>query len=153
MCCRLYYQGREDRVASCPSTIHTWLHVPQDIINAGPSWLSWAFPMEREVQWAKAGVKDAKKQPFAHMAGRALRREQIKHLGHRLGISRQLDVDQRLKDSKDGSLGPKREVQEMGCKCLRLKHRDDETYMTKTKTLCCALLASSLSSSEKTTDS
>jgi hypothetical protein len=86
--------------------------------------------MEREVQWAKAGVKDAKKKPFVHMAGRALRREQIKHLGHRLGISRRLNLDQRIKDMKDGKLGPKREVQEMNCKCPRHRLGDDKTYMT-----------------------
>jgi hypothetical protein len=73
--------------------------------------------MEREVQWAKAGVKDAKRHPFAHMAGRALIREQTKQLGHRLGIAARLDIDQRIQDLKLSGLGPKRELQIADCKC------------------------------------
>jgi hypothetical protein len=113
----LYYRGQADRLAACPSTLHAWLHLPQDILNAGPSWQSWAFPMEREVQWAKAGVKDARHHPFVHMANRALRREQLKQLGHRLHISKLLDIKQRVIDSKMKNRGPKREQQHLTCEC------------------------------------
>ena len=71
--------------------------------------------MEREVQWAKAGVKQARYHPFAHMAGRAHRREQIKQLGHHLGIAERLDIDQRIANGKNSNLGPKHEQQIDNC--------------------------------------
>jgi hypothetical protein len=71
--------------------------------------------MEREVQWAKAGVKEARHHPFVHMATRALRREQLKQLGHRLQISKLLDIKQRVANSKVKNRGPKREQQTLTC--------------------------------------
>jgi hypothetical protein len=44
---RLYYQYQEDRLPTCPLTIHALLHLPDYIRRAGPLWASWAFVMER----------------------------------------------------------------------------------------------------------
>ncbi|KIM20269.1 hypothetical protein M408DRAFT_308535 [Serendipita vermifera MAFF 305830] len=79
--------------------------------------------MEREVQWAKAGVKHARNHPFIHMGHRALRREQIKQLGYRLGITELLDIDQRIANSKNQNLGPKHEKQE-GISHLHTVHQE-----------------------------
>jgi len=44
---RLYYQYTEDRLPTCPLTIHALLHIPEYIRRTGPLWTSWAFVMER----------------------------------------------------------------------------------------------------------
>lgn len=71
--------------------------------------------MEREVQWAKERVKHARLHPFVHMASCAVRREQIKQLGHRLGLAEWLDISQRIANSKKSNLGPKHEQQIDDC--------------------------------------
>ena len=43
---RIYYQGNPECLSACPVTIHGLLHVADSILESGPVWASWAFPME-----------------------------------------------------------------------------------------------------------
>jgi hypothetical protein len=57
MPCRLYYGGDPSRLATCPITIHSLLHIADSIAAAGPVWCSWAFPMERFCGLLQRAVK------------------------------------------------------------------------------------------------
>lgn len=43
----MYYQLSPARLPMCPVTLHALLHIPDGIIDSGPVWVSWAFPIER----------------------------------------------------------------------------------------------------------
>lgn len=114
--CRLYYQYAKNRLPICVSTIHAIIHLPQDILNAGPLWMSWAFPIEREVQWNKTLTQLARHRPYAFLAKKCLRREQVKQLGYRLGIAEQLDIPARIQSQTHDGFGPSREELKGQCK-------------------------------------
>ncbi|RXW22118.1 hypothetical protein EST38_g3746 [Candolleomyces aberdarensis] len=44
---KLYYQFKPECLPLCPLTIHAVLHIPDNIVETGPVWTSWAFPTER----------------------------------------------------------------------------------------------------------
>ncbi|KDQ21906.1 hypothetical protein BOTBODRAFT_99767 [Botryobasidium botryosum FD-172 SS1] len=44
---RIYYQYQPDRLSTCPLTMHSVIHIPQNIRDSGPKWANWCFQMER----------------------------------------------------------------------------------------------------------
>ena len=42
---RYYYQMNPERLGTCPLTIHALLHIADSILETGPVWTAWAFPI------------------------------------------------------------------------------------------------------------
>ncbi len=60
----IYYQHNPSRLSACPVTIHALLHIADSIVNAGPVWASWAFPMERYCSTLQPAIT-SRRFPFA----------------------------------------------------------------------------------------
>ncbi|KAE9386136.1 hypothetical protein BT96DRAFT_1006380 [Gymnopus androsaceus JB14] len=60
----LYYQYDPERASACPVTLHGILHIVKSIIEMGPIWAYWAYPMERFCGWLQLCIK-SHQHPFA----------------------------------------------------------------------------------------
>ena len=53
----LYYQHNPKQLLACPLTIHTLLHIPDQIRWMGPCWTTWAFPIERQCAYFQCSIQ------------------------------------------------------------------------------------------------
>jgi len=72
--------------------------------------------MERQVQWAKAQVRHAKREPFTHLDYKALSRERITTVAHRYSLEKELDERILHNRIKSANYGPKKATFP-GCMC------------------------------------
>ncbi|KAJ2930473.1 hypothetical protein H1R20_g6626, partial [Candolleomyces eurysporus] len=63
---KLYYQFKPERLPICPLTIHAVLHIPDNIVETGPVWTSWAFPTERFCGRLLPAIR-SRRHPFANL--------------------------------------------------------------------------------------
>ncbi|KAF5319954.1 hypothetical protein D9611_011078 [Ephemerocybe angulata] len=82
---RLYYQYEEDRLAACPLTIHSLLHVADGIEDMGPVWTNWAFPTERFCGKLGRTIK-SRRFPFANLDNQVLVRAQLQAISNMYGL-------------------------------------------------------------------
>jgi hypothetical protein len=71
--------------------------------------------MEREVQWAKSQVQYARRSPFAYLANKATRQEQVKQIGFRFGLQKEFESLHDIPTGSVGGRGPRRELQKGLC--------------------------------------
>ncbi|KAF7291084.1 hypothetical protein MKEN_01490300 [Mycena kentingensis (nom. inval.)] len=95
---RHYYQYSEHRLSICPLVIHGLLHIVDDILNCGPSWVHWTFYVERACGFLKRSLK-ARRYPWSNLNNRVLAMEYIHQLGARY------DLEEELLTSKPRSPG------------------------------------------------
>ncbi|KAG8737100.1 hypothetical protein FRC12_017271 [Ceratobasidium sp. 428] len=82
---RLYYQYQDNRLSTCPLTIHALLHIPMYIRETGPLCNSWAFVMERFCGRLLPAVKN-RTQPYEHLNNYISRRAQMQAACHIHGL-------------------------------------------------------------------
>jgi len=63
---RLYYQHKPEQLPACPLTIHTLLHIPDQIRWMGPCWTTWAFPIERQCGYFQRSIQ-SQQNPYVSM--------------------------------------------------------------------------------------
>ncbi|KAJ7159368.1 hypothetical protein C8R43DRAFT_1234078 [Mycena crocata] len=66
---KYYYQYDPARLSTCTLTLHALLHIPDDILNAGPMWCYWNYVTERFVGFLVRSSK-SRKNPYASFARR-----------------------------------------------------------------------------------
>ncbi|PBK60066.1 hypothetical protein ARMSODRAFT_1026951 [Armillaria solidipes] len=76
---RLYYQFEPERIATCPVTIHTLLHIADSITEMGPVWCYWAFPMEQYCGKLQPSIRN-QRFPFCSMDRFVLKSAQLTQL-------------------------------------------------------------------------
>ncbi|KAF7327094.1 hypothetical protein MKEN_00285400 [Mycena kentingensis (nom. inval.)] len=82
----LYYRYLKSRLPACTLTIHILLHIADNIVNLGPSWVYWTFWIERFSGWLKRGIK-SRRYPWANMNQRVLNHIYIEQLRARFDFS------------------------------------------------------------------
>jgi hypothetical protein len=87
----LYYRYEPSRVTTCPLTIHALLHIASDTRHAGPLSRIWEFATERSMGVIARSVK-SKRLPFAQLAETVKMREQLKAVGIRYNLIRELSL-------------------------------------------------------------
>ncbi|KAI0629766.1 hypothetical protein C8Q77DRAFT_1065046 [Trametes polyzona] len=75
---KFYYQYNVQRLSTCLLVVHGLLHIPDDILNAGPAWATWTFFMERFCGHLKHSLR-SRSHPWAHLDRRATN---IAHFAH-----------------------------------------------------------------------
>ena len=75
----LYYRREQGRVSACLSTFHFLLHLADNSLDCGPSWVYWQFPYERLCGMLKAKVK-SRVSANKNLALAILYEEQLNHL-------------------------------------------------------------------------
>ncbi|KAJ6479818.1 hypothetical protein C8R45DRAFT_1006060 [Mycena sanguinolenta] len=64
---KYYYRYEASRLPVCVLTLHALLHIPDDILNAGPMWCYWNYVTERYVGFIARSSK-SRKNPYASFA-------------------------------------------------------------------------------------
>ncbi|KAJ7218620.1 hypothetical protein GGX14DRAFT_356905 [Mycena pura] len=98
---KYYYQYEADRLPVCVLTLHAMLHIPDDIINAGPMWCYWNYVTERYVG-SVARVSKSRKNPYASFARRLRDIAQNAAIKVRYGLQRELDLSDRASELQNG---------------------------------------------------
>ncbi|KAF7331329.1 hypothetical protein MKEN_00010500 [Mycena kentingensis (nom. inval.)] len=83
---RLYYRYLKSRLPACTLTIHILLHIADNILNLGPSWVYWTFWIERFSGWLKRSI-ESRRYPWANMNQRVLNHIYIEQLRARFDFS------------------------------------------------------------------
>ncbi|KAI0659147.1 hypothetical protein C8Q70DRAFT_1045373 [Cubamyces menziesii] len=86
---KYYYQYSNARLATCPVTIHSLLHIADGIEAAGPVWASWAFPMERFCGNLQPAIK-SRRYPWASIDNRILVLAQLTQVGLKYDMQQEL---------------------------------------------------------------
>ncbi|KAJ7213827.1 hypothetical protein GGX14DRAFT_360313 [Mycena pura] len=86
-----YYQYQPDRLKACPLTIHALLHIPDDILNAGPMWTYWNYVTERYVGFLVRSSK-SRRNPYASFARRLREIAQNTAIKIRFHLREELDL-------------------------------------------------------------
>ncbi|KAI0707239.1 hypothetical protein C8Q76DRAFT_817548, partial [Earliella scabrosa] len=79
-----YYQMNPERLPAVPLTIHALLHIADSIIQAGPVWAAWAFPMERYCGALQPAIAN-RRFPYASLNRHVLDRARLDQIKLRYG--------------------------------------------------------------------
>ncbi|KAJ7195544.1 hypothetical protein GGX14DRAFT_575614 [Mycena pura] len=85
------FQYQPDRLKACPLTIHALLHIPDDILNAGPMWTYWNYVTERYVGFLVRSSK-SRRNPYASFARRLREIAQNTAIKIRFHLREELDL-------------------------------------------------------------
>ncbi|KAJ7196295.1 hypothetical protein GGX14DRAFT_376342 [Mycena pura] len=77
------------------------LHIPDDIINAGPMWCYWNYVTERYMG-SVTRVSKSRKNPYASFARRLRDIAQNAAIKARYGLQRELDLSDRASELQNG---------------------------------------------------
>ncbi|KAI0749180.1 hypothetical protein C8Q80DRAFT_1311190 [Daedaleopsis nitida] len=88
---RLYYQHDPKRLSVCPLTIHALLHIADSIVEAGPVWTCWAFPMERYCGSLQGAIK-SRRYPYASLNRYVLDRARLTQIKLRYDLAETLSM-------------------------------------------------------------
>ena len=86
---RLYFQYSTDRLAACPVTIHSLLHIADGIEANGPVWAYWAFPMERFCGLLLPCIK-SRRFPYANIDSYVTAVAQLSQIKNRYNLHEEL---------------------------------------------------------------
>ncbi|KAF5370298.1 hypothetical protein D9758_006954 [Tetrapyrgos nigripes] len=95
----LYIQNNASRLSAAPVTLHGLLHIPDHIEQTGPTWASWAFPIERFCGFLSPKFK-SRRYPWANISNFILADARLSHVT----VTRQLENELRLKRVKTGDI-------------------------------------------------
>ncbi|KAJ7125549.1 hypothetical protein C8R43DRAFT_898664 [Mycena crocata] len=96
-----YYQYDPAYLPVCTSTIHALLHIPDDILNAGPMWCYWNYVTERFVGFLVRSSK-SRRNPYASFARRLREIAQNNVIKLKYNLHRELDLSDRYNDELKG---------------------------------------------------
>ncbi|KAG9092634.1 hypothetical protein FS749_015554 [Ceratobasidium sp. UAMH 11750] len=91
---RLYYQTRPNRLRACTLSLHSLLHIADDILAMGPVWCFWAFPMERFCGGLARSLK-SRRFPFSSLDRRVLAVAQLSQIKSMYRLEDELNLEQR----------------------------------------------------------
>ncbi|KAJ7226887.1 hypothetical protein GGX14DRAFT_555481 [Mycena pura] len=98
---RYYYQYDPSRLSACPLTIHALLHLPDNILNAGPMWTYWNYITERYVGYLVRSSKSCKN-PYASFARRLREIAQNSLIKVKYQLSEELNLSPRREEELTG---------------------------------------------------
>ncbi|KAJ7347182.1 hypothetical protein DFH08DRAFT_699504 [Mycena albidolilacea] len=96
-----YYQYNPKFLPVCTLTIHALLHIPDDILNAGPMWCYWNYVTERFVGYLVRSSK-SRRNPYASLARRLREIAQNSVIKMKYNLHRELDLSDRCDDELKG---------------------------------------------------
>ncbi|EKM52732.1 uncharacterized protein PHACADRAFT_101119 [Phanerochaete carnosa HHB-10118-sp] len=88
---RYYYQLDPERLCTCVLTIHGLLHIFDGIVALGPSWVYWAFAMERFCGRLQRNIRN-RQFPCANLATFVVADARLKQLGLKYNITQMLSL-------------------------------------------------------------
>ncbi len=90
---RYYYQNDPQRLSATPLMIHALLHIADSILDAGPVWVAWAFPMEQYCGSLQPAIRN-RRFPYASLNRYILDKARLDQIKLRYGpvVSRQLKL-------------------------------------------------------------
>ncbi|KAI0686435.1 hypothetical protein C8T65DRAFT_567901 [Cerioporus squamosus] len=86
-----YYQHNPSRLSACPLTIHALLHIADSILETGPVWTAWAFPMERYCGFLGPAIR-SRRFPYASLNRFVLDKARLTHIKVIYRIHNQLSL-------------------------------------------------------------
>ncbi|KAF7334087.1 hypothetical protein MVEN_02314400 [Mycena venus] len=98
---RYYYRYDSARLPICTLTLHALLHIPDDILNAGPMWCYWNYITERFVGFLVRSSK-SRKNPYASFARRLCDIAQNNVIKLRYHLHDDLDLSDRREEECQG---------------------------------------------------
>ncbi|KAJ7312327.1 hypothetical protein DFH08DRAFT_717812 [Mycena albidolilacea] len=98
---KYYYQYNPARLSVCTLTLHAMLHIPDDILNAGPMWCYWNYVTERFVGYLVRSSK-SRKNPYASFARRLREIAQNNLIKVKYQLYRELDLSDRREEESRG---------------------------------------------------
>ncbi|KAJ7131013.1 hypothetical protein C8R44DRAFT_613173 [Mycena epipterygia] len=102
---KYYYQYDPARLSACTLTLHAMLHIPDDILNAGPMWCYWNYVTERFVGYLVRSSK-SRKNPYASFARRLREIAQNNLIKVKYQLHRELDLSDRREEESRGHTIP-----------------------------------------------
>ncbi|KAJ6579712.1 hypothetical protein DFH09DRAFT_913161 [Mycena vulgaris] len=96
-----YYQYDPARLPACTLTLHAMLHIPDDILNAGPMWCYWNYVTERFVGFLVRSSK-SRKNPYASFARRLREIAQNNLIKVKYQLHKELDLSDRREEESRG---------------------------------------------------
>ncbi|RPD71195.1 hypothetical protein L226DRAFT_547468 [Lentinus tigrinus ALCF2SS1-7] len=94
----IYYQHDPSRLSACPLTIHALLHIADSILETGPVWTAWAFPMERYCGALQPAIR-SRRFPYSSLNRYVLDRARLTHLKVIYGLYDTLSLQPSHKDT------------------------------------------------------
>ncbi|KAJ6554783.1 hypothetical protein B0H19DRAFT_948174 [Mycena capillaripes] len=98
---KYYYQYDPARLSTCTLTLHAMLHIPDDILNAGPMWCYWNYVTERFVGFLVRSSK-SRKNPYASFARRLREIAQNNLIKIKYQLHRELDLSDHREEESCG---------------------------------------------------
>ncbi|KAF8135886.1 hypothetical protein K438DRAFT_1639915, partial [Mycena galopus ATCC 62051] len=98
---KYYYQYDPARLSTCTLTLHALLHIPDDILNAGPMWCYWNYVTERFVGFLVRSSK-SRKNPYASFARRLREIAQNNLIKVKYQLHHELDLSDRREEESSG---------------------------------------------------
>ncbi|TFK19795.1 hypothetical protein FA15DRAFT_682829 [Coprinopsis marcescibilis] len=93
----LYYQNTPNWLPTCPTTVHTLLHIADGIEQMGPMWVYWAFPMEQYCLKLSRAIT-SRRFPWSNLSNRVTATAQLTEIGQRYGCLQEISFKKRLQD-------------------------------------------------------
>lgn len=87
----IYYQHNPARLSACPLTIHALLHIADSILETGPVWTAWAFPMERYCGALQPAIR-SRRFPYSSLNRYVLDRARLTHIKVIYGLHKTLSL-------------------------------------------------------------
>ncbi|KAF8125395.1 hypothetical protein K438DRAFT_1567371 [Mycena galopus ATCC 62051] len=98
---KYYYKYEPSRLPVCVLTLHAMLHIPDDILNAGPMWCYWNYVTERYVGFIVRSSK-SRKNPYASFCRRIRDIAQNAAIKVRYQLQHDLDLSDRRHELQQG---------------------------------------------------
>ncbi|KAJ6448811.1 hypothetical protein C8R45DRAFT_850132 [Mycena sanguinolenta] len=98
---KYYYQYDPERLSVCTLTLHAMLHIPDDILNAGPMWCYWNYVTERFVGFLVRSSK-SRKNPYASFSRRLREIAQNNLIKVKYQLHRELDLSDHREEETRG---------------------------------------------------
>ncbi|KAJ6453297.1 hypothetical protein C8R47DRAFT_997728 [Mycena vitilis] len=98
---KYYYQYDPAYLPVCTLTVHALLHIPDDILNAGPMWCYWNYVTERFVGFLVRSSK-SRRNLYASFARRLREIAQNNVIKLKFNLHRELDLSDRADDELKG---------------------------------------------------
>ncbi|KAI0083145.1 hypothetical protein BDY19DRAFT_900743 [Irpex rosettiformis] len=86
-----YYQLAPERLSTCVLTVHALLHIADSIVEMGPVWAYWAFPMEHYCGLLQRSIR-SRRYPFSNLSQTVLSDARLKQLGLCYNIHQMLSL-------------------------------------------------------------
>ncbi|KAJ6599690.1 hypothetical protein DFH09DRAFT_1021152 [Mycena vulgaris] len=98
---KYYYKYDPAYLPVCTLSVHALLHIPDDILNAGPMWCYWNYVTERFVGFLVRSSK-SRRNPYASFARRLREIAQNNVIKLKYNLHRELDLSDRADDELKG---------------------------------------------------